>query len=162
MFERIAMSKYLLTIISALFLIQTAALCEVVPGADGRITYIGRTAVNDGSVSFDWTGTYLKVRFQGASLEMRVSDTGKNYYNVWLDSPMDAAQNGEDLFHFVHSLKSAGRSIGARDLAELAAFMERHREDTSLNRLMIPVLIKEYRTVSEGEELLLKELGQTK
>ena len=40
--------------------------------------------------------------------------------------------------------------------------MERHREDTSLNRLMIPVLIKEYRTVSEGEELLLKELGQTK
>ena len=78
------------------------------------------------------------------------------------DSPMDAAQNGEDLFHFVHSLKSAGRSIGARDLAELAAFMERHREDTSLNRLMIPVLIKEYRTVSEGEELLLKELGQTK
>ena len=78
------------------------------------------------------------------------------------DSPMDAAQNGEDLFHFVHSLKSAGRSIGARDLAGLAAFMERHREDTSLNRLMIPVLIKEYRTVSEGEELLLKELGQTK
>jgi lysophospholipase L1-like esterase len=88
MFERIAMSKYLLTIISALFLIQTAALCEVVPGADGRITYIGRTAVNDGSVSFDWTGTYLKVRFQGASLEMRVSDTGKNYYNVWLDGNM--------------------------------------------------------------------------
>ena len=68
----------------------------------------------------------------------------------------------EDLFHFVHSLKSAGRSIGARDLAELAAFMERHREDTSLNRLMIPALVKEYRTVSEGEELLLKELGQTK
>ena len=81
----------------------------------------------------------------------------------------DAGENGdpagdeafrEDLFHFVHSLKSAGRSIGARDLAELAAFMERHREDSSLNRLMIPALIKEYRTVSEGEELLLKELGQ--
>ncbi|MCR5370617.1 MAG: response regulator [Clostridium sp.] len=66
----------------------------------------------------------------------------------------------EDLFHFVHSLKSAARSIGARDLAELAAFMERHREDTSLNELMIPVLAKEYRTVREGEKLLLTELSR--
>ena len=66
----------------------------------------------------------------------------------------------EDLFHFVHSLKSAARSIGARDLAELAAFMERHREDTSLNELMIPALAKEYRTVREGEKLLLTELSR--
>ena len=66
----------------------------------------------------------------------------------------------DDLFHFVHSLKSAARSIGARDLAELSAFMERHRDEPSLNRLMIPVLGREYRTVSEGEELLLKELSK--
>ena len=66
----------------------------------------------------------------------------------------------EELLHFVHSLKSAARGVGARDLAELAAFMERHREDTSLNRLMIPVLTKEYLFVSEGEELLLKELSK--
>ena len=90
---------------------------------------------------------------------------GKELERFSGDATGEAAENGEDLFHFVHSLKSAGRSIGARDLAdlaELAAFMERHREDTSLNRLMIPALIKEYGTVSEGEELLLKELGQTK
>ena len=66
----------------------------------------------------------------------------------------------EDLFHFVHSLKSAARSIGARDLAELSAFMERHRDEISLNSLMIPVLVREYRTVAEGEELLLSELGR--
>lgn len=85
------MSRHLLSILSALFLFQTAAFCETVPGSDGRITYIGRTEVKGSDVSFDWTGVYLKVRFQGTSLEMKVSDTGKNYYNVWLDSPMDSA-----------------------------------------------------------------------
>ncbi|MBO6268997.1 MAG: Hpt domain-containing protein, partial [Clostridium sp.] len=75
-------------------------------------------------------------------------------------SGTDTDFSGEDLFHFVHSLKSAARGIGARDLAELAAFMERHREDLSLNELMIPVLTKEYHTVREGEELLLAELDR--
>ena len=75
-------------------------------------------------------------------------------------SGQDTGFSGEDLFHFVHSLKSAARGIGARDLAELTAFMERHRDDVSLNELMIPVLTKEYHTVREGEELLLAELGR--
>ncbi len=60
----------------------------------------------------------------------------------------------------MHSLKSAARGIGARDLAELSAFVERHRGEDSLNRLMVPVLTTEYRTVSEGEKLLLKELDR--
>ena len=68
--------------------------------------------------------------------------------------------SGGQLFHFVHSLKSAARGIGARDLAELSAFVERHRGEDSLNRLMVPVLATEYRTVSEGEKLLLKELDR--
>lgn len=64
------------------------ARCETISGSDSRITYIGRTLVKSGSVSFDWTGIYLRVRFQGNSLSFKVSDSNKNYYNVWLDSPM--------------------------------------------------------------------------
>ena len=59
-----------------------------IKASDSRITYIGRTEVKDGNVSFDWTGVYAKVRFQGNSLSFKVSDTKKNYYNVWLDGSM--------------------------------------------------------------------------
>ncbi len=60
-----------------------------IKASDSRITYIGRTEVKDGNVSFDWTGVYAKVRFQGNSLSIKASDTKKNYYNVWLDGSMD-------------------------------------------------------------------------
>lgn len=59
-----------------------------VKASDSRITYIGRTEVKDGNVSFDWTGVYAKVRFKGNSLSFKVSDTKKNYYNVWIDGSM--------------------------------------------------------------------------
>lgn len=59
-----------------------------IKASDSRITYIGRTEVKDGNVSFDWTGTYARVRFQGNSLSFKVSDTKKNYYNVWIDGSM--------------------------------------------------------------------------
>ena len=62
-----------------------------VKASDPRITYIGRTEVKDGKVSFDWTGVYAKVRFQGNSLSLKVTDTKKDYYNVWLDRDMSAA-----------------------------------------------------------------------
>ena len=60
-----------------------------IKASDSRITYIGRTEVKDGNVSFDWTGVYAKVRFQGNSLSVKASDTKKNYYNVWVDRSMD-------------------------------------------------------------------------
>ena len=75
-------------IVMALLLGMNAG-AETIKGSDGRVTYIGRTEVNDGAVSFDWTGVYLRVKFQGNSLSFKVSDTKKNYYNVWFDSSMD-------------------------------------------------------------------------
>lgn len=64
---------------------------ENIPATDPRVTCIGRTLPADGSVSFDWTGVYVKVRFEGTSLGVRLSDSKRNYYNVWIDSPMDQA-----------------------------------------------------------------------
>ena len=67
------------------------ARSENIPATDQRVTYIGRTQAHDGSVSFEWTGVYMRVRFQGSSLSVRLSDSKKNYYNVWIDSSMDKA-----------------------------------------------------------------------
>ncbi len=61
-----------------------------VKASDSRITFIGRTEAKDGNVSFDWTGVYAKVRFQGNWLKFKVSDTKKDYYNVWIDKTMDS------------------------------------------------------------------------
>ncbi len=61
------------------------------PASDSRITYVGRTLSHDGNVSFDWSGTYFKIRFEGRYLALRVSDTRKNYYNVWVDKPTSDA-----------------------------------------------------------------------
>lgn len=62
-----------------------------IKASDPRVTFIGRTKVDGGNVSFDWTGVYAKVRFTGSFLSFKVSDTKRNYYNVWLDGSMDTA-----------------------------------------------------------------------
>ena len=57
-----------------------------IPASDSRITYIGRTAAeNGGSVSFDWAGTTACISFSGTSLSLNCSDTRRNWYNVWID-----------------------------------------------------------------------------
>lgn len=55
------------------------------PASDQRITWIGRTAVQGGDVSFDWSGVYAIVEFYGNELKLHASDTGKDYFSVWLD-----------------------------------------------------------------------------
>lgn len=58
------------------------------PASDPRITWIGRSEVlADGSVSFDWSGVYAIVEFEGNELRLRASDSGKDYFSVWLDKP---------------------------------------------------------------------------
>ena len=62
----------------------------VTPASDSRITYVGRTLVSGSDVSFDWCGTLIRVAFQGDDLSVVLSDTGKDYFNVWIDREPDA------------------------------------------------------------------------
>lgn len=63
-----------------------AAARERIPAADSRITYVGRTLVaQDGAVSFDWSGVYARIAFTGGYLALEAGDTGKDYFNVWID-----------------------------------------------------------------------------
>ena len=46
----------------------------------------GRYAtLDDGSISFDWSGVYIDIRFTGTYLAMEVSDTKRNFFNLTLD-----------------------------------------------------------------------------
>lgn len=58
--------------------------------SDSRITYVGRTLKEGDNVSFDWTGVYVKVSFEGSYLSMIASDTKANYYDIWIDREADA------------------------------------------------------------------------
>ncbi len=59
---------------------------QQVEGNHPAVRYTGRILDNgDGSVSFDWSGTYLEVAFTGGYLAIRVSDTKKNYYNLFVN-----------------------------------------------------------------------------
>ena len=46
----------------------------------------GRYAsLDDGSISFDWSGVYIDIRFTGTYLAMEVSDTKRNFFNHTVD-----------------------------------------------------------------------------
>jgi lysophospholipase L1-like esterase len=46
----------------------------------------GRYAsLDDGSISFDWSGVYIDIRFTGTYLAMEVSDTKRNFFNHIVD-----------------------------------------------------------------------------
>lgn len=87
-------AKKIISVMAAVAVFMLGGLqarSETIPATDGRVTYIGRTLSEGSSVSFDWTGVYVRIRFEGSSLSVKLSDSGKNYYNVWIDAGMDQA-----------------------------------------------------------------------
>ena len=42
----------------------------------------------DGSVSFDWVGTYFETKFTGDRISIQLSETGTSYYNVFVDKKL--------------------------------------------------------------------------
>lgn len=63
--------------------------CTVYSGNNEAVRYIGRTLVSsDGSVAFDWVGTYMETRFTGGNISVKVSETGISYYNVFVDNKL--------------------------------------------------------------------------
>ena len=63
---------------------------EIVSATDSRITFVGRAIENNGSLTFDFPATYFRVAFTGKSLSMRVTDTKRDFYAVWIDCPTSA------------------------------------------------------------------------
>ena len=81
------MKKLMTSLLLACFFFAAAAQ---VPANDSRIFYEGRTVCEGGAVSFDWSGTTLRVRFEGRSLSMKASGDQTCYFNVWIDEEPSA------------------------------------------------------------------------
>ncbi|WP_373727664.1 SGNH/GDSL hydrolase family protein [Bacteroides heparinolyticus] len=62
---------------------------RVLKANNSAVRYTGRTQVQpDGSVSFDWVGTYLETAFTGGAISLQLSETGTSYYNVFVDGKL--------------------------------------------------------------------------
>ena len=127
------MKKIIFSAIFCLFALSPLCLkAETIPATDTRVTFVGRTAVEGTTVSFDWTATYFRVAFSGKSLTMKASDLKvgaadeaaaaklHNYYAVWIDSPTSAEPHriieikpGENIIELVdpNYLKKSRRSV---------------------------------------------------
>ena len=56
------------------------------PADSPEIRFTGRAAKGPGgALSFDWSGSHFTFRFEGTRCAMRAADTGRNYYNVFVD-----------------------------------------------------------------------------
>jgi len=109
----------------------------------GAIRYVGRVERHaDGSVSFDWSGCYLTLRFTGRSLAVRVSDTGCSYYNATVDgaAPHVVSTFGRDslillasgLSEGLHTLRLQKRTEGREGRTTIHDF----RTDAQGGRLL--------------------------
>lgn len=56
--------------------------------SDSRIEYTGRTFTEGTEVSYDWSGVYFRVKFNGPYLAMKCSDTKNTWFNLWTDKEM--------------------------------------------------------------------------
>lgn len=64
------------------------------PASDSRIEYTGRTLTDGTDVSYDWSGVYFRVKFNGPSLAMKCSDTKNCWFNIWVDKEMSPEADG--------------------------------------------------------------------
>ncbi len=79
------MKRILIALLFAVAAVPAVAR-ERVPAADSRITFVGRTLVSEtGAVSFDWSAVVARISFTGGYLALEAGDTGKDYFNVWID-----------------------------------------------------------------------------
>ncbi len=123
------------------------------PIADSPARVVGRTmTLDDGSIAFDWSGVYIDIRFRGSYLAVELSDTKRNYLNLWIDGREqekltsegehttlvlfnDPNNDGEHLIRLqkateaeqgritLHSLTTDGRLLATNDLK-----LQRHIE----------------------------------
>ena len=79
------MKRILIALLLATVAVMAVAR-ERIPAADSRITFVGRTLVSEtGAVSFDWSAVVARISFTGGYFALEAGDTGKDYFNVWID-----------------------------------------------------------------------------
>lgn len=77
--------------LAAFLCCSLVSLAATFPASDSRVVYVGRTQVTGDCVSFDWAGVYVRIRFVGKELSLRMSDdVCHDYFNLIVDGPISA------------------------------------------------------------------------
>lgn len=80
------MKKLFLAIVLLQLCVSGFAQTKPIPANHDAIRYVGRFDFSDPQeVRYDWSGVYIQFSFRGTELALRMSDTGHNYYNVFID-----------------------------------------------------------------------------
>ncbi len=63
------------------------AQTKFISASNNNIRYVGRFDFsNPQEVRFDWSGVYMQFSFRSTECSVKMSDTGHNYYNVFVDN----------------------------------------------------------------------------
>lgn len=83
-------------ILTLIFLLCCANIgATTIPGSDYKVRYIGRTLTEGNKVSFDWSGTTIRIRFSGTCLKMFCIQDGSDWFNVWVDKAPVAKEDSK-------------------------------------------------------------------
>lgn len=80
--------KQIFILLIGILLIGTNAFSQskFIPVNNSNIRYVGRIDFSKPQeVSFDWSGVYIQFSFRSSECSVKMSDTGHNYYNVFVD-----------------------------------------------------------------------------
>ena len=80
------MKKLLSAIILLLLGLSGFSQTKFIPASHQSFRYVGRfDFTNPEEVRFDWSGVYIQFSFKGTECALKMSDTGHNYYNIFID-----------------------------------------------------------------------------
>jgi lysophospholipase L1-like esterase len=80
------MKKFIVCFLLIVFSFISFSQTQVVPANHEYIRVVGRTDFsNPLELKFDWSGVYIQFSFIGTSCSIKMNDTGRNYYNVFVD-----------------------------------------------------------------------------
>ena len=105
----------------------------LIEGSNPQIRYVGRTFAEEGQVSFDWSGTYLELNFEGEEISLLASDNVHSYYNCNIDGINKVIEIvGSDTLILLanelkskvqHTLRLQKRSEGSQGLTTIQSFL---------------------------------------
>ena len=113
------------------------------PASDSRIEYTGRTLVNGTEVSYEWSGVFFRVKFNGPYLAMKCSDSKNSWFNLWIDKEMSPEADRKFLIAAKDTLVVLAEGLGK---GEHEVILQKRTEGEQ-GRLTI------YSFLSEGEIL---------
>lgn len=80
------MSRLFFAIAYLLVCLSSFAQTQFIPASHESFRYVGRFDFsNPQEVRYDWSGVYIQFSFRGTECAVKMSDTGHNYYNVFVD-----------------------------------------------------------------------------